>query len=240
MTAATRETSAQDERREQMLAAAVEVICERGFAETRIADVATRANASPALVIYYFGTKDGLLTAAFRHSEEKFYRSTSELMAAQPDARAKLESLVRVTCVKQGRDEVPGAWGLWLDLWVQAFRHPELSKDRAVFDRRWAVTIEDVVREGQGAGEFGEIDVEEFAISFAALMDGLSIQVALDDEIVDSTRALAVAMGFAARALGFTWVPPGRAGADGSRRNKDRQRSESTAPRAAKLPRSAR
>ena len=121
-----------------------------------------------------------------------------------------------------------------------AFRHPELSKDRAVFDRRWAVTIEDVVREGQGAGEFGEIDVEEFAISFAALMDGLSIQVALDDEIVDSTRALAVAMGFAARALGFTWVPPGRAGADGSRRNKDRQRSESTAPRAAKLPRSAR
>ena len=225
MTAETRDMSAQDERREQMLEAAVEVICERGFAETRIADVATRANASPALVIYYFGTKDGLLTAAFRHSEEKFYRSTAALMATQPDAQAKLESLVRVTCVKQGRDEVPGAWGLWLDLWVQAFRHPALSKDRAVFDRRWAVTIEDVVREGQQAGEFGEIDVEDFAIAFAALMDGLSIQVALDDEIVDSTRALAVAMGFAAGALGFTWTPPDRPGDSGTRKRKSPQRA---------------
>ncbi|HEY7857421.1 MAG TPA: TetR family transcriptional regulator C-terminal domain-containing protein [Candidatus Nanopelagicales bacterium] len=237
MTAEPRETSAQDERREQMLEAAVEVICERGFAETRIADVATRANASPALVIYYFGTKDGLLTAAFRHSEEKFYRSTASLMATQPDAATKLETLVRVTCVKQGRDEVPGAWGLWLDLWVQAFRHPALSKDRAVFDRRWTATIGDVVREGQLAGEFGAIDVENFAIAFAALMDGLSIQVALDDEIVDSTRALAVAMGFAAGALGFTWASTDRPGAGGTRKRKSAQRTvsvASTPPRSAR------
>lgn len=203
MAAVTREVSASDERREQMLDAAVEVICDRGFADTRIADVAARANASPALVIYYFGTKDGLLTAAIRYSEERFYRSTAELLAAQPHAQAKLETLVRVTCVKQVYDEVPGAWGLWLDLWVQAFRHPEMSKDRAAFDRLWAATIADIVREGQVSGEFGDVDAEDFAIAFAALMDGLSIQVALDDEVVTSTRAFAIAMGFAGQALGF-------------------------------------
>lgn len=210
MTAVARETPTSDERREQMLEAAVEVICARGFADTRIADVAARAGTSPALVIYYFGTKDGLLTAAFRHSEDRFYRTTDELLATQSSARDRLESLVRLTCVKQGRDEVPGVWGLWLDLWVQAFRHPELAKDRVEYDRRWTRTIAEIVREGQVSGEFGAADADQFAIGFAAMMDGLSIQVALEDDVVDSERALAVAMGFAAQALGFRWPKQNR------------------------------
>ena len=65
-----------------MLAAAAQLIAERGFSETRIADVADRVGASPALVIYYFGTKDSLLTAALRWSESAFYA------AAERDARA--------------------------------------------------------------------------------------------------------------------------------------------------------
>jgi AcrR family transcriptional regulator len=47
-------------RRFEMLRAALELICERGFGETHIADVAKRAGVSSALVIYYFGTRDRL------------------------------------------------------------------------------------------------------------------------------------------------------------------------------------
>lgn len=56
-----------------MLRAAAELICERGFGDTRIADVAKRAGVSSALVIYYFGTRDRLLVDALRYSEESFY-----------------------------------------------------------------------------------------------------------------------------------------------------------------------
>src|SRR3954462_8002162 len=59
-----------DQRREQMLPAALEGIVERGYADPRIADVAERAGASPALVIYYFKTKDQLLTEAIRYLED--------------------------------------------------------------------------------------------------------------------------------------------------------------------------
>ena len=38
----------------RMLRAALDVIVERGYADTRIADVAERTGTSPALVIYYF------------------------------------------------------------------------------------------------------------------------------------------------------------------------------------------
>src|ERR1700709_8104 len=112
MTDDVRDSSAQDDRREKMLQAAVEVICERGFSDTRISDVAKRTGASPALVIYYFGTKDGLLTEAMRYSEDVFYTATERELTKLTTTREKLETLVRVTCVRQGHDEVPGAWGL--------------------------------------------------------------------------------------------------------------------------------
>jgi AcrR family transcriptional regulator len=47
-----------------MLAAASTLIAERGFSDTRIADVAKRVGASPALVIYYVATPDTLLPEA--------------------------------------------------------------------------------------------------------------------------------------------------------------------------------
>ena len=200
--------SGPDLRREQMLRAAVEVICERGFSETRIADVAARADASPALVIYYFGTKDGLLTEALRWSEDQFYAATELVLARLDSARTRLETLVSVTCVRENDQAVPDSWVLWFDLWVQAFRHPGVAKDRAEMDQRWRGVIAGIVRDGQASGEFGPADIDDFAITWGALLDGLSIQVALDDPAVDSGRAVAIAMRLAADRLGFDWSPP--------------------------------
>src|SRR5689334_11997433 len=178
-----------DQRRDQMLVAAAQLIAERGFSETRIADVAKRVGASPALVIYYFGTKDNLLTEALRYSENKFYVTVDEMLAATPGIRERLEALVRLTCVPQTDDEIQGAWGLWFDLWAQAFRHPQVAKDRIELDQRWRDTIARVVRDGQADGEIGAVDADAFAITFSALIDGLSIQVALEDPVVDPERA---------------------------------------------------
>jgi len=199
-----------DQRRDQMLEAAAELIAERGFADTRIADVAKRVGASPALVIYYFGTKDTLLTEALRFSEQSFYTVADELLASTPSLVKRLETLVHLTCVPQTKDEVPGAWGLWFDLWAQAFRHPEVKKDRVELDQRWRSMVAQVARDGIHNGEIGTVDAEEFAVAFAALLDGLSIQVALEDPVVDPERAYRIAMRFAATSLGFDWKPSRR------------------------------
>jgi AcrR family transcriptional regulator len=198
-------TVSADERRNQMLTAAAALIAERGFGDTRIADVAARVGASPALVVYYFGTKDKLLTEALRYSEETFYSAAEEMLASNPGVVARLESLVAWTCLPEEQEATPGTWGLWFDLWAQAFRHPEVKKDRVELDQLWRGMISRVVREGVEAGEIEALDVEEFSIAFAALLDGLSIQTALDDPVVNSELAFQVAMRFASDSLGFAW-----------------------------------
>jgi len=194
-----------DQRREQMLRAALAVIEERGYAESRIADVAERAGTSPALVIYYFKTKDQLLTEAIRFSEDSWYEAGTRRMAKIPTAAGKLEELVAMSCLPEA-DSEPSSWALWLDLWAQAVRHPEVAGVRQKFDERWRDLICSLVVAGQEAGEFGPVDPVDFAVLFSALLDGLAVQIALADPVVDASRAFELAMTFAAAQLGFTWT----------------------------------
>jgi AcrR family transcriptional regulator len=191
-------TENNEARRIQMLRAAAELICERGFAETRISDVARRAGVSSALVIYYFGTRDRLLVDALRFSEESFYEAAENMLAEIPSLHERLSLLIQWTCVPAADGEIPGAWGLWFDLWAQAFRHDEVKAGRVELDARWRRMIVDAV---QSAELDTEVDARTFALEFSALLDGLSIQVALDDPEVDSKIAYDIAMRFAEREL---------------------------------------
>jgi AcrR family transcriptional regulator len=191
-------TENNEARRIEMLRAAAELICERGFGDTRIADVAKRAGVSSALVIYYFGTRDRLLVDALRYSEESSYEATKKLLAEIPSVHERLSLLVKWTCVRESDDEIPGAWGLWFDLWAQAFRHDEIKAGRAELDAHWRSMIVDAVK---SAELDTDIDVRTFALEFSALLDGLSIQVALEDPEVDSAVAYDIAMRFAEREL---------------------------------------
>jgi len=204
-----------DQRRVQMLRAALEIISERGYADTRIADVAARAGVSPALVIYYFKTKDQLLTDAIRHYEDTWYAVGQRQMASMPSAATRLEELVAMTCLSDA-DPAPGSFArLWLDFWAQAVRNEAVAAVRRKSDERWREAIASLVREGQEAGEFREIDADRFAIYLSTLLDGLTIQIALGDPVVDSLRAFELTMRFVADELGFAWTP-GRGRTGGS------------------------
>src|SRR3989337_4082309 len=82
------------QRRMEILEAAVEVIGERGLCDTRIADVARRAGASAALILYYFDSKDRLLTEALTHAEDRFYLETFHELTGLERAWDRLSSLI--------------------------------------------------------------------------------------------------------------------------------------------------
>ena len=210
-------TGTADQRREQMLRAALQVIAERGYPETRITDVAAQAGTSAALVIYYFKTRDQLLTEAIRFSEDAWYAAGTQRMAKIPAAAGRLEEIVAMTCLPESAPELSGAWLLWLDLWAQSARNPGVAAVRQKFDERWRETIRDLVRAGQDDGEFGSIHADDFAVTLSALLDGLAVPIALQDPDVTPARAFELTMRFAAGQLGFEWRPPGRARSRGSR-----------------------
>lgn len=213
------ETVVQDGRRAQILAATLRVIVERGITEARIADVAKEAEVSPALVIYYFKTKTNLITDALRLAEDSWYAEGARRMAPLRTAAERLETVVALTCLPQEHEKLEESWVTWLDLWAAAARLAEVRRVREEFDERWRETIREVVREGEASGEFQKVDVDDFALAFCSLLDGLAIQIALEDSVLTPGRAFDIAMRIASDRLGFAW-----ARSDGRRRTR-RQRA---------------
>ena len=204
MAEAAPQTEGNEARRRGMLQAAAELIAERGFGETRIADVAKRAGTSSGLVIYYFGTRDRLLVDALRYSEETYYDAAAKVLGEEQDFRKRLAMLVEWSCVPELPGEVLGSWGLWLDLWSTALRHPEVREARVELDARWRDLLERIVREGQESGAVGaDIDARQFALTFTVLLDGLSTQVALGDSEVTSDVAYDIGLDYAEQRLGL-------------------------------------
>ena len=177
-------------RRPAILKAAAEVIAERGVIGTRIADVAERAGTSAPGVLYWFATKDELLTEALSFSDDRFYARLARLVELWPS---------------EGDQETV----LWMELWVRALRDPAVNATRAALDARWRAAIADVVREGQETGEFGEGDPEAFALTLGALMDGFAIQLALRDPAVTPVSVREHCMALVEERLGLERVTDG-------------------------------
>ncbi len=185
-------------RRPAILKAAAEVIAERGVIGTRIADVAERAGTSAPGVLYWFDTKDELLTEALSFADDRFYEELHGELAELDGARARMTRIIEVWPA-EGDDEAV----LWMELWVRALRDPEVKAARERLDGRWRAAIADVVREGQATGDFGSVDADEFALTLGALMDGFAIQLALRDPAVTPERVYGHCMALVQERLGL-------------------------------------
>ena len=191
-------------RRQEILEAAVETIVERGVCKARIADIADRTGTSPALVLYYFESKDRLLTEALAHAEDRFYLAIFAELTTLESASEKLVRLIELSCGHETMAPVlRDDFALWIELWSRALRDDAAAKKRAAGDRRWRATIADIVREGESAGEFDAVDVEDFAMHLACLLDGIAVQHVLGDPEADYERARRICVRMASESLGF-------------------------------------
>jgi AcrR family transcriptional regulator len=193
------------QRREQMLHAAIELIVQRGYADTRIADVAKRAGTSQALVIYYFKTRDQLLTEALRYVEDRWYALAARRMRAIETSAGRLEEFIALVCLPEPGDEPEDSWLLYLDLWAQSPRNPTVSAIRQKIDDHSRDTIRSLVLAGQAAGEFAPVHADDFAVTLSALLNGFVVPIALEDPTTGPTRAFELSMQYASSMLGFPW-----------------------------------
>jgi AcrR family transcriptional regulator len=192
------------QRRQQIIEAATLAIAERGLCETRVADIGARAGVSAALVLYYFGSKDHLLTEALTFAEDRFYLETFHELARLERARDRLIRLIDLSFPPAGATgDTRSDWVLWFELWTRALRDPEVARKREALDRRWRDTIADVVRQGQRSGEFADVDPDSYSLRLAALLDGLAIQVVLADPASPPETVRRLALEAAATELGF-------------------------------------
>ena len=165
-------------RPEQILAAAARAIQQRGFANTRIADIADEAGMSTGSIHYYFDVKDEVLIAALKWASERLFERLDELSAAASSERERLAQVLEVAVPLPGPRR--GEYVLWIELWVRALQEPHLLPACEELSKRWRGYFYDPVRRGSQSGEFVPVsDTDEVAERLIALVDGLGFELLL-------------------------------------------------------------
>ena len=194
-------------RKPQIIAAAAEVLYERGLFDTRIGDIAERAGTSSPTILYYFESKDRLLEEAVDQTDREFYARLTEGQKRYVRASDKLVHLIEETSLGPGGIS---DWTLWMEIWVRARRDPSVRRSYFRLDRRQRKLIADIVREGQASEEFSpDADADDFAIGLSGLMDGLGVQLTLGQPDIKPGRMVERCLALASVELGCDLRAPG-------------------------------
>ena len=147
-----------DERPAELLAAALEVFVEKGFAATKLADVARRAGVTKGTVYLYFDSKEALFKAVVRETIVPVIAQGEALARAfTGSARELVERLVREYWRLVGETALAGIPKLMM---AEAATFPELT--RFYYDEvvtRGHRLMAGVIERGVKNGEFRPVDV---------------------------------------------------------------------------------
>jgi len=172
-------------KRPRLVEAACSVFAEKGYASTRVADIAERAGVGKGTVYEYFTSKEELLFAVFESINMDISARMETALAAGGSTEEQLHILLRLGAevISEQIDLQP----VILDFWAASRGRDFEEKHRRAVVASYTFfrnLVSDFIRDGQNRGEFiNSVDAEALAITVVATVDGLGIQLFFDRSI---------------------------------------------------------
>jgi AcrR family transcriptional regulator len=152
-------TRRKEARPEEIIAAALDLFVERGYASTRLDDVAARAGVSKGTLYLYFENKEDLFKAVVRGNVLPVLQHGEVLIERFPGSSAELvRQMVRGWWDLTGSTKIAGIPKLII---AEAGNFPDLAKfyyDEVIL--RAHAMFRRVLQRGIAAGEFREVDID--------------------------------------------------------------------------------
>lgn len=172
-------------KRPLLVKAAAAVFAAKGYAATRVADIAEEANVGKGTVYEYFASKEELLFAVFESINHDIAARLHEALGEGGSTRDQLVRLLSIGAevVSEQNDLQP----VILDFWA-ASRGKDLEaryRESVVASYRFfCELIEGFIRSGQRRGDLtDDVDIEALAHTIVAAIDGLGVQLYFDRSI---------------------------------------------------------
>ena len=141
-------TPAAEQRRRQILEAAVRVFAQRGYHTSRVGDIAEEAGVAYGLVYHYFDSKEAVLRNIFVETWTNMLATIEAIEAGEESAREQLRKVVELVLRTWRRDP-----DLVRVLVREVTRAPQISDEIEEIEHAFEALQRIVVR-GQERGEF--------------------------------------------------------------------------------------
>ena len=186
------------ERKGQIIAAALELFREKGFADVSTRDLADHAGLSRSHIYHYFGDWNELRREAFVHFADEQLEEAGARLTDKPPVEALL-GFIR-ECLPESAND---GWGLWLDAWDEAMHDAELAQAYLSEISRWQGLLRGIIEKGVEAKVFRCASPERAARQIFALAMGYADDLLLQPSVEAFKTALGEVVVIAEKVLGF-------------------------------------
>ncbi len=171
-----------EERRNQILEAAMAVFARQGFDQTRMDDIAQEAGLSKGALYLYYKSKDTIISTILQFFFTQAMNKLSSFLESeeQLSVRQRLFSLNRYYMqeMKWMTSLVP----LSFEFYAVAARQKTVRHFLKQYFKDYRVALTQLIQHGIEQGEFRPIEPEQVAISITALYEGLALLWLVDPD----------------------------------------------------------
>ncbi len=160
-------------RRAALVSAVIDEIGETRSLDVTVARIARRAGMSSGLAHHYFGSKEQMLLAAMGHILSEFSAKVRDGLRQSEGPRARLDSIIRANFAPHVFD--PRKTSAWLSFYALAQAKEDAAHLMQIYQKRLRSNLLHDLR------QLTE-EAEDIADTMAALIDGVYLRAALEDE----------------------------------------------------------
>jgi AcrR family transcriptional regulator len=175
-------TFTEEARRAQIIACAIEVLAELGYAQTSFARVAERAGISKSVISYYFGGKDGLLEQVVRSVYADGADHVRPRIETAGSAPEMLSALLRANLeyIRDHRKAIAAITEIAVNVRT-ADGTPRFTRGPGGIEQMLK-PLQEILRRGQRDGDFADFDTRTMAWAIRTLVDSVPRRQLVDPE----------------------------------------------------------
>jgi TetR/AcrR family fatty acid metabolism transcriptional regulator len=162
-----------EERQKQILEAAITEFAQHGFHETRMEDIARASGLSKGAVYLYYKSKDAIIAALLRTLFAWELRGARAIVDGEGSATDRLLALTRMFADEIDRMVV--AMPILLEFYAVAFRQSAVREHLGQMYDEFRGPLATLIQQGIERGEFRPVEPDEVALTWIALIEGLTL-----------------------------------------------------------------
>lgn len=170
-----------EQRRQEIMDAALAVFSRLGFEHASMDDIAKEAGVSKGALYLYYKSKDAIIATLLQIFFDHAFNQLRELAAAEDSVVAQLQHVTRQLIREM--DRMASIQPLTLQFYAIAARRADVRGYLRTYFAEYVQVLEDIMRRGIAQGELrATINPTEAAITLTGLYEGLALLWIIDPQ----------------------------------------------------------
>ncbi len=163
--------SKENNRKKQILDAALDVIVQKGYSDCRMDDIVAKANLSKGAIYWYYKSKKDIFLSLVNHWVNRWGVTLNHIVEEDLSASDQLKALFDFFL--NAYNDNPTVFKAELEFWALSSRDKDFRKKTHKVYQEFLELIEGIVRRGVDSGDFKNLDVKVAALSIMVNIEGI-------------------------------------------------------------------